>query len=134
MIIEKSEMHTMKKYKYLYLIIFLILIILILTKGISKEIVLNYFNDADKGIKDGFAGHNVIYIYNVIIMLLLLSISCIMTFTKKNKMKWKSILLLAIIMMILFIPVGRQCYSGGIAGITGQKYLYPIDILRFFTD
>jgi hypothetical protein len=123
----------MKKYKLIYAVIFIITVILILSKGILIGIVVNTYDDyKDYGIVDGFSGKVELLIYNSIIALSLIISSTYFTFKKDNNIKIKIFILLGIMIMLLFVPIGINYYSGGFAGISGQKIIMLKDIILMF--
>lgn len=125
----------MKKYKILYVIIYLLLLALVFTGGINIEIKEKSYDDYyDKGIIDGFAGSSVVYVYNFIIVIILFISSLIITLTKNNKIKYKNLIFVGILILLLFIPVYMMHRSGGIAGINEKTYAnilrIPIKIIN----
>ena len=113
----------MKKYKIIYVIIYLLLLILVFTKGINIGIEVNSYNDYyDKGIIDGFSGSSILLIYNLLIIITIFIISLITTFVKSNRIKYKNLIFIGILILLLFIPVSIEHRSGGIAGINEERY------------
>lgn len=114
----------MKKYKVIYVIIYLLLLILIFTKGINVGIEGNSYNDYyDKGIIDGFSGSSILLIYNLLIIITIFINSLIITLVKSNMIKYKSLIFIGILILLLFIPVSIEYRSGGIAGINEERYV-----------
>jgi chromate transport protein ChrA len=123
----------MKKYVYFYAMIFIITITLILSKGILLGVIVNTYDDyKDYGIVDGFSGKVELLTYNSIIALAIIISSIYFTFKRDNNIKIKIFILLGIFILLLFIPIGINYYSGGFAGITGQKILLLKDINMMF--
>lgn len=113
----------MKKYKIIYVIIYLLLIILVFTKGINIGIKGNSYNDYyDKGIIDGFSGSSIFLVYNFFIIICIFVVSLIITIIKSNKVKYKSFILVGIVILLLLIPTSIEHRSGGIVGINQERY------------
>ena len=55
--------------------------------------------------------------YNII------SHSLIITLVKSNMIKYKSLIFIGILILLLFIPVSIEYRSGGIAGINEERYV-----------
>ena len=113
----------MKKYKIIYVIIYLLLLVLVFTKGINIGIEVNSYDDYyDKGTVDGFSGSTEFLIYNFLIIIIAFVCSLIITIIKRNKIKYKSFLLIGIIILVLLIPTFIVNRSGGFTGINEERY------------
>ena len=116
-------MNNMKKYKIIYIILYILLLILVFTKGINVGIEGNSYNDYnDKGIIDGFSGSSTIFIYNILIIITIFIVSLIVTIIRKNKCKYKNLIFIGIVILLLLIPISVEHRSGGVAGINEEIY------------
>ena len=109
-------MIDVNKFKIFYVVVIILILIMILTKGFSGNTIIYSYNDADKGIVDGFAGQISLSILNCFIIAIIMILTIILTFNKKNTINKKILLLILIILLSSCIPVGTHSYSGGIAG------------------
>ena len=121
----------MKILKILYVVVIILSIIMILTKGFSGNLIVYSYNEADKGIIDGFQGDIYLSMYNCFIIAMIIILTTIITFNKKNKTNKKILLFVLIILLSLYIPIGIHSYSGGFAGITNENNIYLWNILNY---
>ena len=121
----------MNKFKVFYVVVIILSIIMILTKGFSGNIIVYSYNDADIGIVDGFQGNVFLSTLNCIIIAIIMILTIIMTFNKKNKINKKLLLFVLIILLSLCIPIGIHSYSGGFAGTINEDNLYLWNIPRY---
>jgi hypothetical protein len=116
----------MKKYKIIYVIIYILLLILVFTRGINIGIEGSSYYDGN--IIDGFSESSVILIYNIIIVISIFIFSLIITFIKSNKVKYKSLIFIGVIALLLLVPISIEHRSGGIAGIDEKLYTNILNI------
>lgn len=121
----------MNNFKTFYIIIIILSIIMIFTKGFSGNIIICSYNDADKGIIDGFQGDVSLSIINCFIISVIFILTTIITFIRDNKINIKWLLFVIIILLLFNIPIGTDFYSGGIAGIIGEKSVYIWNLLSY---
>ncbi len=115
----------MKKYVCIYLIIFAVLLLMIFTRGISQGVVLH---EHDWGM---LRAKTVFLIYNSIVSLVCLITANISTVSKKNRIRFKWIIPVAVlIVFVFFIPVVYVWQVGGAAGGVHEYYFTVIDNLR----
>lgn len=114
----------MKKFKIFYITVIILSIIMIFTKGVDGNILIYSYNDADRGIMDGFQGNVFLSILNCFVVTIIIILTIIMTFNKDNKINIKWLLFVFTILLALSIPIGIDSYSGGIAGIIDEKNIY----------
>ena len=112
----------MKKYKIIYVILFILLLSLICTKGITSGIETSSYGGGQL-IIDGFCGNIILLIYNLILLICILSVSIAITFKKSNNIKYKIPILILIILLGLLIPVTQENRTGGVAGIHEKNIL-----------
>ena len=114
----------MNKFKLFYAIIMLLNLILIFTKGFPANMIIYSYNDANKGIRDGFQGDVSLSIINCFIMSIIIILTIVATLNKNNKVKVKWLFGLVTIIFALCIPIGIHSYSGGIMGIIDEENMY----------
>lgn len=122
----------MKKYKIIYVILFILLLSLICTKGITSGIETSSYGGGQL-IIDGFYGNIILLIYNLILLICILSVSIAITFKKSNNIKYKIPILILIILLGLLIPVTQENRTGGVAGIHEKKYFNVLNI-KIYTE
>ena len=122
----------MKKFKIFYAIVIIISIVMIFTKGFDANVFIFSYNDADSGIVDGFQGDVWLSIINCFIIAIIIILTIFITFSKNNKINIKWILCIATILLALYIPIGIDFYSGGIAGILdGKEHIFLWDLVFY---
>ena len=121
------------KYYILYSIVLAILLILTLTKGFNSVFIYKIYehNDSDDMIIDGFYERLDILLYNLLSILIINIITIFITL-KNKKMKYRKILLFSTILLSMFIPIIYSYRSGGIAGITEEKYITILHLIIQF--
>ena len=123
----------MKRFKMFYVIVMILNLILVFTKGFSANLLIYSYNDANKGIRDGFQGDVSLSIINCFIIAIIIILTIITTLNKNNKIKVKWLFGLVTIIFALFIPIGVHSYSGGIAGIIADDNMYLWNISSYLT-
>ena len=114
----------MKNHKLYYWIIFGLVLIMAITKGFNIIIPINaYGNGASKGDIS-------ILLLNFIFVLTIWILSFILTISKKNTIKFKWIILITIIVISLFIPVGIHSYYAGIVGKYNKDYVGLLTFIK----
>lgn len=121
----------MNRFKIFYVIIIILSIIMIFTKGFYGSIIIYSYNDADRGIIDGFQGNVFLSMINCFIIAIIMILTIIITFNKNNKINIKWLLFVAITLLVLYIPIGIHYYSGGIAGIIAENSIYLWNIVSY---
>ena len=121
----------MNKFKIFYIIMIIISIIMIFTKSFYGNVIIYSYNDADNGIIDGFQGNVFLSIINCFIIAIIMILTLIMTFNKKNNIHVKWLWFVIIILLSVCIPIGVDSYSGGVAGIVAEKNLYLWNLLIY---
>lgn len=112
-----------QKYKIIYIITYLLLLILVFTKGINIGIEeYSYNNYHDMGMVDGFSGSKILLIYNLLIIITIFTVSLVITLIRENKIKYKNLIFIGSLILLLFIPVTVEHRSGGIAGDNEEIY------------
>ncbi len=123
------------KYYILYSIVLAILLILTLTKGFNSVFIYKIYenNDSDDMIIEGDGSYKRldILLYNLLSILIINIITIFITL-KNKKMKYRKILLFSTILLSMFIPVIYFYRSGGIAGITEEKYITILHLIIQF--
>ena len=114
----------MKRFKMFYVVVVILNLILVFTKGFSANMLIYSYNDANKGIRDGFQGDVSLSIINCFIIAIIIILTIVTTLNKNNKVKVKWLFGLVTIIFALFIPIGIHSYSGGIAGIIDEDNMY----------
>ena len=123
----------MKKFKIFYGLIIIISIIMILTKGIpGDEMISSYYPPPN--VSDGVITVSYLSIYNCIIDVVILIATATITLYKNNKIKYKWWLFVLIFILVLFIPIGNNFSSGGIAGRTDNTNIYLWTYLRILKN
>ena len=122
----------MKKFKISYILVLVFILTMIITKGFAANLYIHSYNDIDRGILDGFQGNIFISIYNCLIVFIVIIASILITFNKTNKTKNKILLLIILIFLSTYIPIGKDYYSGGVAGISDKKNVYIWNIITYF--
>ena len=103
---------------YIYAVLLILSILMIIIPGIGTGVVINEYDDyLDRGIIDGFAGETKICIINIIIEIIILVTNIVFTFNKKNNIKYKYLIFVALLVLISFCTIGSSHYSGGFAGV-----------------
>ena len=123
----------MKRFKMFYVVVVILNLILVFTKGFSANMLIYSYNDANKGIRDGFQGDVSLSIINCFIIAIIIILTMASTLNKNNKVKVKWLFSLVTIIFALFIPIGIHSYSGGIAGIVADDNMYLWNIV-FYLD
>lgn len=123
----------MKRFKMFYVVVVILNLILIFTKGFSANMLIYSYNDANKGIRDGFQGDVSLSIINCFIIAIIIILTMASTLNKNNKVKVKWLFNLVTIIFALFIPIGIHSYSGGFAGIVADDNMYLWNIV-FYLD
>lgn len=114
----------MKKYIFKYAFIIGLLIFLFLLKDNQPTFYLGEFNDyLETGIIDGFYGTYQVLLANTCFSIILGIATVTTTVPKDNKVKFKYLIAIAIILAIFFLlPFIKQTYMGGIANSSGVEY------------
>lgn len=128
-IAEFREAIDMKRFKMFYVIVMILNLILVFTKGFSANLLIYSYNDANKGIRDGFQGDVSLSIINCFIIAIIIILTIITTLNKNNKIKVKWLFGLVTIIFALCIPIGIHSYSGGIMGIIDEENMYLWNIV-----
>ena len=97
---------------------------MVFTKGFPANMLIYSYNDANKGIRDGFQGDVSLSIINCFIIAIIIILTIVTTLNKNNKVKVKWLFGLVTIIFALFIPIGIHSYSGGFAGIVAEDNMY----------
>lgn len=121
----------MNRFKLFYVIIIILSLIMIFTKGFYGSIIVNSYDDINRGIIDGFQGNVFLSIINCSVIAIITILTLIITFNKNNKINIKWLVFVVIILLVLCIPIGTHHYSGGIAGIIGENSIYLWDIITY---
>ena len=103
----------MKKFKIYYIIVFLLSLILAISKGFNFSLLITSYSD--KNI-DGNQGTLYVLLINLIIVSLIWIVSFIVTLIKKNKINYKWLLFIGLILLTLFIPVSINSYYAKVEG------------------
>lgn len=114
----------MNKFKVFYVVVIILSIVIILTEGFPANIIIDSYDDYDLGIIDGFQGYISLSITNCCIMAIIIILTAIITFNKKNKINKKILVFILIILLSFGIPIGTHFYSGGIAGTINKDNMY----------
>ena len=113
----------MRKFRIYYFIIIAFILLMIFTKGVKPTAVIYEHSD----------GANVVF--NCIVISLIMIVTLLITIIKKNIIKKKWLYFTIIFLLLFFVPLGINHYSGGIAGKLGNNYIYLwswlIPILHF---
>ena len=113
----------MKKFKIFYFIVIAFSILMIFTKGFEPTTVIREYSDGI--VPDGMYTKTTLSIFNCIIIASIMVFTLLTTHTKKNTTNKKWIYFTIIFLLLLFIPLGTNYSSGGIAGnLGGEKYFY----------
>ena len=117
----------MNKFKIFYLIIIILCIIMIFTKGFNINITAFSYGNVPFAY-DGYSGHLSLLIVNIIIVSMIIISTIVITLLKSNKLKGKWLLFASIIILLLFVPIATNYYSGGITGkkVENNEYLWSI--------
>ncbi|MBQ2639434.1 MAG: hypothetical protein IJF92_01550 [Bacilli bacterium] len=107
----------MKKFKMWYWIIFVFVLIMAITKGFDISIPINAYGSGN------FKGDISILLLNLILVLVIWIFLFIVTINKKNTIKSKWLILIGIIFISLFIPVGIHSYYAGVIGKYNKDYV-----------
>ena len=110
----------MKRYVCVYTIIFGILLLFLLTGGISYGIVIEEHDHMYA--PDGSKGSAVFLIYNVITYIVCFIAAIIASFVKKNKLRIKWLIPIAVLIFICVLPIVMVTSVGGISGIPCKVY------------
>ena len=122
----------MKRFKIFYAIVIIISIVMIFTKGFDANVFIFSYDDADSGIVDGFQGDVWLSIINCFIIAIIIILTIFITFNKNNKINIKWILCIATILLALYIHIGIDFYSGGMAGILdGKEHIFLWDLVFY---
>ena len=121
----------MKKLKIFYAIALVLNFILIFTKGFPANMLIYSYNDANKGIRDGFQGDVSLSIINCFIIAIIIILTIATTLNRNNHVKVKWLFGLVIIIFALCIPIGVYSYSGGIMGIIDEDNMYLWNIVLY---
>lgn len=76
-------------------------------------IIIDSYNEADKGIRDGFEGTTSVSIVNCVGIAVITILTIIITFNKNNKVRGKWLYLIIIYFLLLNTIIGVHSYSGG---------------------
>ena len=104
----------MKKYITIYSVLFAILFLMLFTGGIPYGIVLQEYDDAFLGIKDGYTGYMILQIYNILIMFICLIVNIITTCSKDNLIRYKWLLSIIMLVVLAFLPIVKLHLGGGL--------------------
>ncbi|MBR3049365.1 MAG: hypothetical protein IKG58_02240 [Bacilli bacterium] len=116
----------MKKFKIYYIIVFLLSLILAISKGFNFSLLITSYSD--KNI-DGNQGTLYVLLINLIIVSLIWIVSFIVTLIKKNKINYKWLLFIGLILLTLFIPVSINSYYAKVEGVLNKDYIGIIDFI-----
>ena len=104
----------MKKYITIYSVLFAVLFLILITGGIPYGIVLQEYDDAFFGIKDGYTGYMILQIYNILIMLICLIANIMTTCRKNNPIRHKWLLPIIMLVFLAFLPIVKLHLGGGL--------------------
>jgi len=118
----------MKKFKIFYIIISIITIAMIITKGFSSTVYIPLYNDSDFGMTGGFQKDLYLSMINAAIVLVIIILLIIVTINKNNNIRNKWLLLIGLIFLSMFIPIGIYSCSSGYNGIVADKNVSVLNI------
>ena len=115
----------MKKFISVYVILFVTIMGLILTKGIGWKIDLISAMTM-KSICDGFNYFSYLLIGNIVIVILCWIVTIAITCMRANKIPFKWLIALALVIGITFVPFIQVEIGGGFFGIHEDRYYSPV--------
>ena len=115
----------MKKFISVYVTLFVVVLLLILTKGIDWKMELISAITA-KSIRDGLNFFSYLLIGNLLIVLVCWTAVIAVTCLRSNKIRFKWLIALALVISLAFVPVIQVKIGGGLMGIHEDRYYSPV--------